>query len=192
MANEAPSPAAHTAVLVEGESDRNAVLALARRSGRNLADEGIAVVTMGGVTNVDHHVRRWGPAGLGIRLLGLCDRPEAPYFERAFTRASLPTGAGGALAGGSGFFVCCDDLEDELIRALGVEAIVAFIEASGELRAFRTLQRQPAQRDRTVEQQLHRFIGTRSGRKRSYGGGLVARLASDAVPRPLADLLACL
>ena len=39
-------------VLVEGDSDRNAILALARRLGRDLADEGIAVVAMGGATNI--------------------------------------------------------------------------------------------------------------------------------------------
>ena len=42
----------HTAVLVEGESDRQAVLAAASAEGRDLADEGILVVAMGGATNV--------------------------------------------------------------------------------------------------------------------------------------------
>ena len=39
-------------VLVEGESDRRAVLALAARLGRDLHSEGVRVVDMGGVTNL--------------------------------------------------------------------------------------------------------------------------------------------
>jgi predicted ATP-dependent endonuclease of OLD family len=38
-------------VLVEGDSDRMALHALARRAGRDLAGERVHVVAMGGVTN---------------------------------------------------------------------------------------------------------------------------------------------
>jgi hypothetical protein len=82
------------------------------------------------------------------------------------------------------------DLEEELIRSLGVEAILAFAAHCGELTGFRILQRQPAQRDRTVEEQLHRFIGTRAGRKRDYAAGLAATMPLTAVPAPLTALLA--
>ncbi len=41
-------------------------------------------------------------------------------------------------------FVCTLDLEDELIRALGTEVEKRLIEADGELKSLRTLQRQPA------------------------------------------------
>ena len=51
----------HTAVLVEGESDRQAVLAAASAEGRDLADEGILVVAMGGATNIERAVRTYGP-----------------------------------------------------------------------------------------------------------------------------------
>lgn len=44
-------------VLVEGESDRAALLALARRRGRTLAADGVVVVPMGGATNLGHHLR---------------------------------------------------------------------------------------------------------------------------------------
>jgi predicted ATP-dependent endonuclease of OLD family len=40
---------AHTAVLVEGASDKSAIEALAQRHGRNLAAEGISLVAMGEV-----------------------------------------------------------------------------------------------------------------------------------------------
>src|SRR5437762_3176676 len=97
-------------VLVEGESDRNAVEALAARRGRDLAAEGVAV-----------------------------------------------------------------------------EAVVA---AQGELRSFRVLQRQPAQRGVPIEAQLRRFMGTHSGRKIQYGRLLVEALDLARVPRPLDLVLA--
>ena len=59
----------------------------------------------------------------------------------------------------------------------------------GDLASFRRLQRQPAQRDRPVTAQLHRFLGTRSGRKWHYAALLTDALALDAVPRPLTRLL---
>ena len=45
------------------------------------------------------------------------------------------------------------------------------------------------QRGRTPEQQLHRFIGTRSGRKALYARLLAEALVPEQVPRPLALLL---
>jgi hypothetical protein len=44
-----------------------------------------------------------------------------------------------------GFFVCVDDLEDELIRA-GPAQVTEVFAAHGDLGAFRTIQRQPAWR----------------------------------------------
>src|SRR5258708_5239399 len=67
-----------------------------------------------------------------------------------------------------GFFVCSADLEDELILAVGAEQVVRIIEAEGGLRSFRTMQRQLAQRDRSLHEQLHRVFATRSGWKQRY------------------------
>ena len=88
-----------------------------------------------------------------------------------------------------GFFVCVADLEDELIRVLGSDAVIAIIEAQGELSSLRILQRQPDHRDRTIEQVLWRFMGTRSGRKATYARLMVEALDLDRVPRPLGALL---
>jgi Overcoming lysogenization defect protein-like, TOPRIM domain len=90
---------------------------------------------------------------------------------------------------GLGFFVCVADLEDELIRALGVCRVERLIEAEGESRPFQTFTGQPAQRNRTREQQLRRFLGTRSGRKIRYGHVLAAALDLTRVPAPLAGVL---
>jgi acylphosphatase len=76
------------AVLVEGESDRAAVLALAARRGVDL--DGVEVVAMGGVTNVARYVAELGPRGRGLRLTGLYDAAE----ER-FVRGGLERGGSG-------------------------------------------------------------------------------------------------
>ena len=86
--------------------------------------------------------------------------------------------------------MCHADLEDELIRALGPEAVEEIVAAEGELRSFRTFQRQPAQQDRHLDAQLRRFVGTRGGRKVRYGRLLVEALDPDRVPEPLDRLLA--
>jgi hypothetical protein len=89
-----------------------------------------------------------------------------------------------------GFFVCAQDLEDELIRCLGAAATVRVIEREGELASFLRFQRQPAQREKPVEAQLRRFLGTHSGRKAQYARALVEALDGSAGPRPLERLLA--
>ena len=86
--------------------------------------------------------------------------------------------------------MCAADLEDELIRALGVGRVEELVRAEGDLRPLTTFLRQPAQRDRTAQQRLRRFFGTTSGRKIHYGRVLVEALDTDRVPAPLEDLLA--
>jgi Overcoming lysogenization defect protein-like, TOPRIM domain len=177
------------AVLVEGASDQGAVEALARRRGRDLGAEGVAVVPIGGATSVGHFLAALGPQGLGLTLAGLCDAAEAGAFRRHLERAGLGSGLTRDDMAALGFHVCVADLEDELIRSLGVPAVEALVEAQGELRSFRILQRQPAWQGRPVREQLRRFIGTRAGRKVRYGRLLVEVLDLERVPRPLDGVL---
>ncbi|MEU4877645.1 TOPRIM nucleotidyl transferase/hydrolase domain-containing protein [Streptomyces sp. NPDC021608] len=171
----------HTAVLVEGLSDRAAVEALAVARGRDLAAEGVCVMPMGGAMSIGRHAGLLGPAGLGLRLVGLCDEREKPFFDRALDPSWTPRPQ---------VHVCTADLEDELIRALGPARVEAVVEAEDELRAWRTFVRQPAQHGRPREQQLRRFMGTKKGRKIRYGRVLVEALAPDRTPAPLKDLFA--
>jgi hypothetical protein len=183
---------ARTVVLVEGVSDRLAVEALAARLGRDLAAEGVAVVPMGGSKNVRASVERYGPRGSGLRLAGLVDQNEEGDVRRALEGAGLGSGLSRADLEALGFFVCVRDLEDELIRALGAEAVERVVEAQGELARFRKLQGQPAWRGQPHEEQLRRFFGAGSGRKARVAPALVAALDLGGVPRPLAGLLASL
>jgi hypothetical protein len=182
----------HTVVLVEGDSDRVALEALARRHGRDLGANGITVVAIGGATNVRNNLERYGPHGARRRVVGLYDAAEEGDVRRGLERAGVGRDLTRAHMEALGFFRCVVDLEDELIRALGPEAVERVIEAEGEIRSFRTLQKQVAQRERGLNDQLRRFIGSKGGRKIRYAQLLVDALDLGRVPRPLDDLLAAL
>jgi hypothetical protein len=181
---------ARTVVLVEGNSDRIALQAMAARRGRDLAAEGVAIVPMGGARSIGRHLGLFGPGGLDLTLAGLCDAGEEGDVRRGLERAGLGANLGRAEMASLGFYVCVVDLEDELIRRLGPVVVEQVVEAQGELGPFRTFQRQPAQRERTIHQQLHRFMGTGGGRKTRYAQFLVDALDLANVPEPLDRLLA--
>ncbi len=189
--HEQPSlPAdARTVVLVEGTSDQVALQALAARRGRDLAAEGVAIVPMGGARSIGRFLELFGPRGLDLALAGLCDAREEADFRRGLERAGLGVDLDRAGMAALGFFVCVADLEDELIRCLGPATVEQLVERQGELRSFRTFQHQPAQRGRTLQQQLRRFLGTASGRKQRYARVLVDALDLTRVPEPLDRLL---
>jgi len=164
-------------ILVEGTSDRRALEALAHRRGRDLDTEGVAVVPMGGYGNLPRFLDDHRDA----RIAGLYDAGEEQHFLRALgcaDRAELEQ---------AGFYACARDLEDELTRAVGPEEMERVLDEQGELRAFRTYQRQPAHRARTLEEQLHGFMWNR---KQRYAVVLVEALDLGNVPRPLDCVLA--
>lgn len=164
-----------TTVLVEGPSDARAVEVLARRRGRDLG--AVRVESMGGVTNLG----RWlGHSPAGERVILLHDAGETAYVERAVTRSKVPVER----------FVCDADLEDELIRALGLAPALTVVEAAGDLELWQRLTRQPAHRERPPATVLRRFLGTTSGRKLRYAELLVeAAVELDCVPEPLDAVL---
>jgi len=182
-------PSLRAVVLVEGVSDRGAVEALAQRRGRNLAAEGVSVVPIGGAQAIGRFLIRFGPAGLGLRVAGLCDAGEERDFHRGLERAGLGSDLTREGMERLGFYVCEQDLEDELIRALGADTVLGVVEEHGDLGPFRTFQKQPEWRSRPVEQQLRRFMGSGGSRKTRYARYLVNALDLDRVPRPLASAL---
>jgi len=158
-----------TWVLVEGRSDVAAVVTLAGRLGIDLAHT--RVVDLGGATNVGTVARTL--AGTTARVTGMCDAAEERFFAKAL----------------GDYEVCNADLEEELIRSLGIEGTERVVEVQGDLALLRTFQNQPFQRDRSPEQHLHRFFGTTSGRKEKYGRALVEALDLERLPAPLLRLL---
>jgi hypothetical protein len=116
-----------------------------------------------------------------VPLAGLYDVGEERHFLRALgcdDRGELER---------VGFYACTVDLEDELTRAVGPDGVQRVLEEQGELRAFRTYQKQLAHRDRPLEEQLHGFMWNR---KQRYAVLLVEALDLAHVPRPLDRVLA--
>ena len=174
-------------VLVEGTSDQRALETLAERRGLDLDAKGLAIVPIGGAQSVGRYLQHLGPEGLDLTLGGLCDAGEEREFRRGLERAGFGSDLTRARMESLGFFVCVLDLEDELVRALGGAAVESILEAQGELRSFRTYQKQQAHRGRAHEEQLRGFM---TNRKIRYARLLVEALDLARVPRPLDLVLA--
>jgi OLD-like protein len=180
---------ARAVVLVEGISDRLALEALAEIRGRDLAAEGVSIVPIGGAHAIGRFLERYGPRGLGLALAGLCDDGEERHFRRALERAGLGAGLDRGLMERLGFYVCDATLEDELVRALGVEQVEAILDDQGDLATFRAFQNQPAWRGRSADSQLRRWLHN-GDRHRRYPPIFVRALGPARMPRPLAGVLA--
>lgn len=168
---------ARTVVLVEGISDQIAVDAMLARSGRDAAAEQIVVIPIGGAQAVAKYVSEFATSD-DVTIVGLCDEAEAGFFAEAF---AAPIGS---------YFVCAPDLEAELIRSFEPAELEAIIEAHGELKSLRTMQKQAAWRDQPFDQQVHRWIRARAVRSSRYSAILIEAAAEDRLPRPLRDLVA--
>src|SRR5947209_7618840 len=138
QASDAAGVDTRAVVLVEGISDRIAVETLAARLGRDLEGEGVSVVAIGGAHAIGHFLTRFGPAGADAMLAGLYDGGEERVIRRRLQLAGL--GSGSELTRADmerlGFYVCVEDLEDELIRALGPASVQAVLDSEGDLDSF--------------------------------------------------------
>lgn len=174
-------------VLVEGESDRNAIDTIASRLGRDLSAEGIDVVSMGGASGFGDHLEKTVDRGWAVA--GLCDEGEIWDLQRGLERVGLGSGHSIPRLNELGFFICVRDLEEEMIRALGPDRVIEIIDSEGETGPFAKFQLQPEWRARPVEDQLRRFIGTRAGRKVRFGRVLAEAVDLDHVPTPILGVL---
>ncbi len=182
--------AAEAVVLVEGVSDQIAVETLAARRGRDLGAERVVVVPVGGAHAFARYLRQFGPAGAGLGLAGLCDAAEENVVRRSLACAGIGSPGTRADMERLGFCVCVDDLEDELIRAIGAAGVEQFIDSQGDLGSFRSLQRQPEWRSQPATAQLRRFLGSGATRKLWYARLLAGVVDLDRLPHPLETVLA--
>ena len=164
-----------------------AIEALAERRSVDTDALGITIVPIGGAQAIGRYLDVFVPQGL--KLAGLCDAAEESEFARELERAGLGSNLTRQGMEQLGFFVCIEDLEDELIRAHGADAVEQVVEAEDELGSFRTLQKQPDWRGRPVEEQLRRFMGSGGSRKIRYARLLVEALDDERIPRPLDRVL---
>jgi hypothetical protein len=154
-------------VLVEGVTDKLALEAVAAKLELDLA--GVEIVPIGGA----QAIRRAFEAYAGQRVAGMCDAGEERYFRRVL---------------GDATYVCDKDIEDELIRAVGVRGVQEVVAAQGELETFRSFQNQVYWRGRPVERQLRRWLQN-GGRYLRYPPLLIAALEPHEIPAPLAGVL---
>jgi hypothetical protein len=157
-------------ILVEGITDRIALDAAARRLGLDLAADRAEIVPIGGA----QAVRRAFAEHAGEHVVGLCDAPEERWFRRVL---------------GDATYVCVENLEDELIRALGPERVEAVLATEGDLGTFRNFQNQPYWRGRPVQRQLRRWFHAADSRAKRYPPLLIAALEPEEIPAPLAGVL---
>lgn len=190
MWDGALAEASVTVVLVEGESDRLAVEAVAVRLGHDLAAAGAVIVSMDGVTNLRRHLAELAALPLRPRVIGLFDAGEVAHVHAVVAEAGLGSTSTVAELASLGYFACDPDLEGELIRALGADRVQQLLAEHGELARFRTFQHQPYQRARPVEAQLRRFMGTHSGRKARFAPIFIEALDEARIPAALSGLVA--
>jgi hypothetical protein len=140
-------------IVVEGQSDRIALEAVAERLGFERPE----IAVLGGAHAIAGFVALTGKHN----LVGLCDKNEELLFRRALDAV----------------YVCNPDLEGELIRALGIDRALELVDPS-----FGTLQKQPAWRGMPVEDQLRRYLSGRSGNKLRYARLFVEALEVISAP----------
>ena len=176
-------------MLVEGVSDQIAVETLAARRDRDLDAERVVVFPTGGVHAMARYLTQFGPAGTGLRLAGLCDAGEEDVVRRGLASAGIGSPGTRSEMERLGFYVCVEDLEDELIRAIGAARVEALIDSQGDLGSFRTLQGQPEWRSQPTAAQLRRFLGSGARRKLRYARLLAGSVDPGRLPHPLEAVL---
>lgn len=169
---------AEVILLVEGVSDQIVVETLAARRGIDVHGERVVVVPAGGAHALPTCAHKLAALSDDVEVLGLCDVGEAALVAN--------------VAADIRFFICDEDLEDEMIRAVGIERAERLFDTQGDLRAFRTLQKQQVWAGRPVDAQMRRFLGSGAKRKSRY-----ARLFSEIIephefPEPLDGLLSAI
>lgn len=148
---------AMTVILVEGISDYFVVRLLAHQAARSLDGEGVTVLSMEGAGMLRTYVALLGPHGFQLRLAGLCDVDAEASWLATLQDAGVPVHDRASMES-NGFFVCDQDLEDELVRAIGDAETQSVIAAEGEAAAFAAFAAQQGNVGLSVTEQLVRFL----------------------------------
>jgi hypothetical protein len=176
---------AREVVLVEGYSDRVALLQLASRLGRDFDAEGVTVLAMDGAGAVGTYLRLFGAAGLSLEVLGMCDEDKEDKWLSELQKAGFAVKDRASMKA-AGFLVCVKDLEQEFVKALGLGGAQAVISNEGEASTFAAFQKQPTYSGASLDEQLRRFF---QKDKIRWAVPLVDALNLKAIPGPLNDLI---
>ena len=77
----------HTIVIVEGATDKVAVTLAARRLGRDIEAEDLAITPIGGAHAMPRILAELAGRHPQVRIAGLCDEGEEGVFRAALERA---------------------------------------------------------------------------------------------------------
>jgi ABC-type cobalamin/Fe3+-siderophores transport system ATPase subunit len=153
---------ARAAILVEGQSDKYALEAVAAKKKRNLDADGVTIVAMRGAGGIGTFLSLLGPDGLKLKLAGLCDAGDETKWAKALGQHGMGAKLDRAAMSAIGFEVCDADLEEVLIAAAGEKTCLAIIDAQGDKTDFQTFAQQPTQKSKSTVQQLHDFLHSRN------------------------------
>ena len=145
-------------ILVEGDSDKFALEAVAEKVGRNLDGEGITIVSLEGGGGLGTFLGMLGPRGFSLKLAGLCDQDSQSGWIKKLDEAGVGSVLDRAAMERVGFYVCESDLEDELLRALGVDEALEIVQERGDRAAFDFYSQEPRHSDLDTHDQLLGFL----------------------------------
>jgi hypothetical protein len=177
---------ARAVVLVEGPGDRLALRVAADTLGVDLDARGVSIVELDGADLFATMHTLLGPAGLRIRVVGLCDADREQSWAASVLGAGNYNGVRATLTQ-HGVHVLDPDIEGELIHALGDTRTEAVVAADGDAAALALFRQQPTQAQRTPREQLVRFI--KKGKAR-WPPLLMADLTAAELPQAIKDLFA--
>lgn len=174
---------ANKVVLVEGPSDRLALLEICETLDVDVDASGVVVLALDGARWITIATQVYGPPGLAVPMLGLVDADHEVAWMRALADVGLATESRQGL-NDHGFFVCDPDLEPILVDELGettVEAIIGSDGAAGQLQLF---SQQPNQANLSRREQLINFVK----KDKTRWAPLLAAQLSATAQTPLHDL----
>jgi len=179
---------ARTVILVEGVSDKLALEAAAELSGVSLDGKGVSIVSVDGGNTLRMYLRLFGGEGFGLDLVGMCDEDKEGVWQRDLSDAGYGDVPDRAAMEHLHFYVACQDLEDELVRALGDQETEECIREQGDSTKLSKFSGQPKQAGKSRHDQLRAFLQVRD-RKARYAPLLVDRLTEAALPDVLRKVL---
>jgi hypothetical protein len=141
---------------------------------------------MDGGGAVGTFLRLFGPSGLKLTVVGLCDEDQESRWLSELQKAGFSAMDRTSMSS-AGFFVCVKDLEQEFVRAIGLTATQSLIANEGQSPAFSAFQKQQAHSGAALDEQLRRFL---QKDKVGWTIPLVDALNLKAIPGPLSDILA--
>jgi len=180
---------ARSVILVEGPSDKLALQAAAEKLSKDLDSRGASIIELDGANTLATFLKLVGKTGFDLPIYALCDADKESLWRSTLQSAGYGTLETRADLEAFGFLVADRDLEDELIRALGVARVKAAITNEGDDSAWATFQKQGTQRGLPELEQLRNFIQVRTARKVQYAPVLVDLLQLHEVPNCLARII---